>query len=436
MLSEIIKKPGLEKYITAFKKGQALFTEGDESQDLYILVSGQLDVLKGKIIMAEIDDPGTLFGEMSFYLGARRTATIKARSSVKTIRIPKDEAEKFLKNFPSVAVEITKVLAQRLDEANRMLYGLKEFCDQLPDAVTITDKDGKILTWNTAAEQLYGRDWSQMHESSVDDIYENPESYKKFLSDVQSDFGVNEEVFKIKHPEKGIRYISTSTTALYDGHHNFQGDLSIGRDITAVKNLEKKYHRARYWFLFGFLLLGLVIAGGLFAYPYFSKGYQTVDIERQELQNILAKDYFLLKSLLIDPFEAKDRIRTTQVMKDFFDIQVKGALPYNGLLLLDKDKWVFDGYSLKSHVELSKIIGSSYAGIAFQGSEKSLHTVLTLYRTDESHPMGSKGIEIAFEMNKNGRFLGWLVFQMNTKVLEQDYNIGEKGLRSFRFVEP
>ena len=47
MLDEIINNPELDQYLSTFKKGKIIFLEGDPSQDLYILVSGQLDILKG-----------------------------------------------------------------------------------------------------------------------------------------------------------------------------------------------------------------------------------------------------------------------------------------------------------------------------------------------------------------------------------------------------
>ena len=48
MLDEVINDPDLEKYISTFQAGETIFLEGDHSQDLYILVSGELDILKGK----------------------------------------------------------------------------------------------------------------------------------------------------------------------------------------------------------------------------------------------------------------------------------------------------------------------------------------------------------------------------------------------------
>jgi len=436
MLDQIINNPDLDKYLSTFETGQIIFLENDDSQDLYILVSGELDVLKGNKKISEITERGALFGEMSFLLGARRTATVKAGNDVKTIRIPKEKVTTFLGEFPSVAQDITRLLAQRLDETSQIVYGLKEFCDQLPDAVILTDREGKILTWNTASEKLYGREWDQMRHRSAEEIYEEPEAYKHFLKDVQSRYSIREKILKVNHPEKGTRFISTSTTVLYDGHHNLQGVLSLGRDVTKVKNLERKYHRVRNWLIPSFILLGLMAGSLFFGYPYFSRGYQSVDIRKQELRNQLAKDYLLLTSLLAQPYATGDRSKTGQLMKEFFDIQEKTSTPYNGLLLLDREKKVFSAHSIKPCTDAIKIVGSSYASIEFKGSERSLHRVLTVYRTDKEHPMGHKGIEVSFEVRKDNQFMGWLIFQMDVDLLVQEYGIDEEGLKKFDFNKP
>ena len=87
MLDTVIQNENLNKYIISFDKGKEIFLEGDDSQDLFVLVSGQLDILKGNKKIVEITEKGSLFGEMSFLLGEKRTATVKASNDVKTIRI-------------------------------------------------------------------------------------------------------------------------------------------------------------------------------------------------------------------------------------------------------------------------------------------------------------------------------------------------------------
>jgi len=436
MLDDIINNPDLDKHLTSYKRGQIILLEGDDSQDLYILVSGELEILKGNKKISEIRETGSLFGDMSFLLRSKRTATVKAKTDVKALCIPKEEVTVFLREYPDVSREIAKLLAKRLDETSQIVHGLKEFCDQLPDAVLLTDRDGKIFSWNMAAESLYGRDWDQMHHQSVEDIYEDPEVCGDFLDDVQARYSVREKILKIRHPEKGIRFISTSTTLLYDGHHNFQGVLSLGRDVTDVQNLERKYRKARFWLLPSFVLLALLVTAAFFGYPYFAKGYRSPDVKKQALRNQLAKDYLLLKSLLADYFSADNRLKTSQLMKEFFDIQDTSTIPYTGLVLLDENKEVFDAYSIIMRTEAAKMLGSSYALMGFQGSERSLHKVLTVYRKDKDHPMGYKSIEIAFEVKKDNQSPGWLIFQLDTDVLGKEYGLDEEGLKKFQFKAP
>lgn len=433
MQTLIINNTEMDKYLAKFGPGQIIFLEGDDSQDLYILSSGQVDILKGNKNIAEINQKGALFGEMSFFLGDKRTATVKARNDVQAIRIPKEEISNFLREFPNVAEDITKLLAQRLNETSHALFGLKEFCDQLPEAVILTDREGKIFTWNSAAEKLYGRDSHEMRYSSVADFYEEPHVYKKFLREVQTQNCVCEKILRIKHPEKGTRFISASTTLLYDDQHNFQGVLSLCRDCTANQTLERKYRRTRYWLVPSLFVAGLLVVAVFFGYPYFSQGVQTLDTKKQELKSQLAKDFFLLKSLLVDYFLEMDRSKTTPLMKEFFRLQENTSTPYFGLVLLDKNKKVFDIFSIRSRRNGKEMVGSSYAGIVFDGNDDSLHRVLSLYRTDKRHPRGYKGIEVAFKIRKENQDLGWLVFQMDVEMLKEIYRTDARGLKRFQF---
>ena len=214
----------------------------------------------------------------------------------------------------------------------------------------------------------------------------------------------------------------------------FQGILFLGRDITRFKEIERKYHRARNWLIPVFILFFLGVAS-IFFIPYFKKEYPAAeDRQKQELRNQLARDYLLLRSLLINQFEIRDSAATNKLIGEFFYIQEAGETPYEGLVLLDENLNVFDYYSPKAGAEdISKMIGSSYSGIEFRGSESSLHRVLTLYRADKDHPMGQKGIEVAFEMRKGDLFLGWLILQMDVEYIHSRYNINEKDLEEFKF---
>jgi PAS domain S-box-containing protein len=320
-----------------------------------------------------------------------------------------------------------------LEDSTQTLYGLREMSDQLPDAVILTDKAGDIRTLNRAAERLFGREWNEIRNQPLAEIYEEPEEYKRFLEEVLSRHSVNEKVLTIRHPQGGIRYVSTSTTVLYDTHYNFQGVLSISRDVTAVKRLEQRYQRLRSWLIPSLISVLLLVIAILYGYPYFSTGHQMMDEFKSNLQRRIAEDQQLLKNLILEPFASKDRGAAIRLLGQFFREREKENLPYTGVVLLDAEKQVFAAYSIRSGTDMEKMIGSSYSGIDFVGDGNSDHKVLTLYRVDGDHPMGRKGIEIAFEIKEEDRFLGWLVFQMDTALLEERYHLDEEGLQRFRF---
>ncbi len=433
MLNSVIHNPEMEKYLVSYETGDTLFFEGDDTQDIYVLASGKLDILKGTKKIAEIVKEGVVFGEMSFLLGQKRTATVKAKTDVKAIRIPKENVESFLKQFPEVVTVVAKYLAKRLDVTSQTLFGFRELCDQLPDAVMIVNKEGKISTWNTAAEKLYGRDEAEVLGNSPDEIYDDPLIYKTLMEELKAGDAIQEKVLKIRHPEKGICFVSTSTKILYDGQHNYRGVLFIGRDVTSVANLERRYKRARRWLIPSIALLALFAAGILFGYPYFSKGYKITDSRKREFRDDMAVTFKMLQSFLVESLEAGDRAKVQQVLKGFLDVQKGVSIPYKGLVLLDENKKVVAAYTTVPGLDAEKMINSSYSGIRFDKSDNRPYSVLTLYRVTKENPMGSKAIEIAVEMKKNGLPLGWLVFQLDLEKLKEQYNVDEDDLRHLPF---
>ena len=436
MLENVINNPEIGRYIHKYEANQNIFLEGDDPDYLYILLSGELDVLKGEQKISEIAGRGSIFGEMSFLLGAKRTATVRAVSEVKAIKVPKDEIQEFLQKFPELCQETSKLLAQRLNQASQVLYGLKETCDHIPDAVIITDKDGNIISWNNAAKSLYGRDWKVMSTRLVEEVFEDPQEYRDLVKRVREKYSSRENILRIKHPQRGSRYVSTSMNVLYDAQHNYQGILSIGRDVTSAETLKRKIRRAWYWLIPSFVILLLLAGATFYGYPYFIKGYQVIDVPKRELRNQMAKDFLLLKSLLVNDLESGRLSRTKSRLQDFRKVQVPGDSPYLGLLLLDKDKKVIDALSLVEKADADRLIGRSYAHINFQSAGDSIHYVLTLYRKEKDQPGSRKGVEVAFELKKSGHLLGWLILQMNMDSLKGIYGLDEEGLKKMHFTEP
>jgi CRP-like cAMP-binding protein len=80
MLDDVITNPNLDKYVTAFDTGHTVMVEGDDSQDLFILMSGELDILKGDKRIYGMSERGAIFGEMSFRMTSRPFAFPRKRS--------------------------------------------------------------------------------------------------------------------------------------------------------------------------------------------------------------------------------------------------------------------------------------------------------------------------------------------------------------------
>jgi CRP/FNR family transcriptional regulator, cyclic AMP receptor protein len=103
--------------------GTVLLSEGETSGRLYVLAEGAVEVLRGDTQVAVVDEPGSVFGEMSVLLKRPHTATVRAATPITVFVF--DDAERFLKSNPEIAFLIGRLLAERLNAATTYLVDLK-----------------------------------------------------------------------------------------------------------------------------------------------------------------------------------------------------------------------------------------------------------------------------------------------------------------------
>ncbi len=103
-----------------FDPGQVLIKEGVMGNGFYILRSGSLEVYKDKVRIAEINQPDTIFGEMSDILNKPRTCNIiaKTKSTVEHIANGIDET---VRKKPDLTKQILRDLAERLEQTTKKL---------------------------------------------------------------------------------------------------------------------------------------------------------------------------------------------------------------------------------------------------------------------------------------------------------------------------
>jgi CRP-like cAMP-binding protein len=66
-------------------------------------------------------ESNSIIGEIAILCDVARTATVKASAPLETLRIKKDQFIRLLAEFPEVAVEIMRVLADRLSRTTAEL---------------------------------------------------------------------------------------------------------------------------------------------------------------------------------------------------------------------------------------------------------------------------------------------------------------------------
>lgn len=109
--------------------GEQIIAEGDPSGDLYVLVSGELEVRRGEIVVSRLNEAGSLVGELGLLLEEPATADVYAAGDVVLHRI--DDAEEFFLRYPSFARFVATELARRLRHITSYLVDLEEqFADR------------------------------------------------------------------------------------------------------------------------------------------------------------------------------------------------------------------------------------------------------------------------------------------------------------------
>ncbi len=101
-----------------FQDGQTVCHQGEIGDAAYLIVDGKADVIvdtpSGPVTVAKVGK-NDLVGEIAILCDVPRTATITANSELTTLRISKDLFFRLVTEFPQMAVEIMRVLAQRLE---------------------------------------------------------------------------------------------------------------------------------------------------------------------------------------------------------------------------------------------------------------------------------------------------------------------------------
>lgn len=106
-----------------FGPHSVLFREGDAGQELYMIRSGQIEIIKAygqpDQWLLSVRGPGEYIGEMSLLnRDGLRTATALTRTAVELLIMTRQDFDALLGRRPGLAYDMVRIMSQRLSQAN------------------------------------------------------------------------------------------------------------------------------------------------------------------------------------------------------------------------------------------------------------------------------------------------------------------------------
>ena len=109
-----------------FKKaGDVILKEGEESTDAYIILDGEIDVIKNNKVIATLQE-NALFGEIGLVDQRPRTATCVAKTTCTLGTVTREHFTTLLKNRPKAVIPILKLVAERMRSLLSFVEGVTE----------------------------------------------------------------------------------------------------------------------------------------------------------------------------------------------------------------------------------------------------------------------------------------------------------------------
>ena len=100
-----------------FEPGEYVFREGEVGDRMYIILSGQADVVRqdngnGELVLAQLG-PGEYFGEMALLQKATRNASVRCQQAMNTLSIPKKEFTVLSASLPQLKSSFEQKVEKR-----------------------------------------------------------------------------------------------------------------------------------------------------------------------------------------------------------------------------------------------------------------------------------------------------------------------------------
>ncbi len=111
-----------------FRDGELIVRQGETSDSAYLILSGKADVIVefggSSSVVAQLGQ-SEVFGEMAMLCETPRTATVRATGELRTLLFEREGMLRLLREFPEMAIEMSRSLARRLERTTMELARMR-----------------------------------------------------------------------------------------------------------------------------------------------------------------------------------------------------------------------------------------------------------------------------------------------------------------------
>lgn len=103
-----------------FQAGETIIREGEKDGCVYIVLSGQVEIVIGlgteheKVL--RVNGPNTYFGEMAILDNYVRTASVRCQTRTEVLALTQWNIREEIQRHPTIGIEIIQTLSRRLTE--------------------------------------------------------------------------------------------------------------------------------------------------------------------------------------------------------------------------------------------------------------------------------------------------------------------------------
>ncbi len=114
--------------LETFPRGEVVFRKGEPSGSMYLVQSGQVDVVLEGDMTPHADQeplaslgPGSFVGELGLLLDEPRSATLLAVTDSELLGLTRSDLDDLLDRYPAIALDLSRELGRRLVATNRRI---------------------------------------------------------------------------------------------------------------------------------------------------------------------------------------------------------------------------------------------------------------------------------------------------------------------------